>query len=77
MSWTRCPGAPEPPGELRERLMALAGYVLDNGRVLRNGDTFGQDADERIRVVYSDSAFGHGDQVMRLVYESKSAKKPW
>lgn len=68
---------PEPPGELRERLMALAGYVLENGPVIRNGDTFGEDADERIRVVHADSAFGHADQVMRLEYESESAKKPW
>jgi len=51
--------SPEPPGELRERLMALAGFVLENGSVLKNGDTVGEDADERIRIVYTKSNFGH------------------
>jgi len=70
-------GAPEPPGELRERLVALAGYVLENGPVIRDGDTVGEDADERIRVVCSASAFGQEGTVMRLVYETAAAKKPW
>ena len=69
--------SPEPPGELRDRLMSLAGYVLEHGPVIRDGDTIGEDAQERIRVVYSDSVFGHGSKVMRLVYEQASAKKPW
>jgi hypothetical protein len=66
--------SPEPPGELRERLLALANYVVENGPVIQDGDTVGEDAHERIRVVYSDSAFGHEGQVMRLVYESESPK---
>jgi hypothetical protein len=70
-------GSPEPPGELRERLLALAGYVLENGPVIRDGDTVGEDAEERIRVVYSNSSFGHESKVMRLVYETASQKKPW
>ena len=69
--------SPEPPGELRERLLALAGYVVENGPVIRDGDTVGEDAQERIRVVYSNSSFGHEGKVMRLVYEDSSAKKPW
>lgn len=69
--------SPEPPGELRDRFMGLAGYVLENGPVINDGDTIGQDANERIRVVYSDSEFGHEGQVMRLVYEQESAGKPW
>jgi hypothetical protein len=69
--------APEPPGELRERLMGLAGYVLERGPVLRDGDSVGQDADERIRVLYSPSAFGHEGKVMRLQYERASPAKPW
>ncbi len=68
---------PEPPGELRERFVGLAGYVIDNGPVINDGDTIGEDADERIRVVYSKSAFGNEGQVMRLVYETASKKKPW
>jgi hypothetical protein len=70
-------GAQEPPGELKERLMGLAGYLLENGPVIRDGDTIGEDANERIRVVYSSSAFGHEGQVMRLEYEKPSPQKPW
>jgi hypothetical protein len=69
--------SPEPPGELRERFLALAGHVVENGPVIKDGDTVGEDAEERIRIVYSDSAFGHEDKVMRLVYETASAKRPW
>ncbi|HMO15499.1 MAG TPA: DUF4261 domain-containing protein [Pirellulaceae bacterium] len=69
--------SPEPPGELRERFLALAGYVVEKGPVIRDGDTVGEDAEERIRVVYSDSSFGHDGKVMRLVYETASTKKPW
>ena len=69
--------APEPVAELRERLMALAGYVLENGSLIRDGDTVGEDAEERIRFVYSPSAFGHEGKVMRLLYERPSQAKPW
>jgi hypothetical protein len=40
-----------------------------------DGDTIGEDANERIRVVYAKSAFGHEGQVMRLQYETP--EKPW
>ncbi|KKM60397.1 hypothetical protein LCGC14_1542240 [marine sediment metagenome] len=70
-------GSPEPPGELRERLLSLAGYVVENGPAIKDGDTIGEDANERIRIVYAKSAFGHRGQVMRLEYEGSSPKKPW
>lgn len=70
-------GSPEPPGELRERFLSLARYVVDNGPVINDGDTIGEDASERIRVVYSKSEFGHKEQVMRLEYEKASPQKPW
>ncbi|HEV7278810.1 MAG TPA: DUF4261 domain-containing protein [Pirellulaceae bacterium] len=69
--------APEPPGELRERLMSLAAYVIEHGPIIRDGDTIGEDADEKIRVVFSPSAYGSEGRVMRLVYESASPAKPW
>ena len=68
---------PEPPGELRQRLESLARYVLENGPVIKDGDTIGEDANERIRIVYSKSSFGHKGRVMRLEYETASPKKPW
>jgi len=69
--------SPEPPGELRERLFGLACYLIENGPVIRDGDTFGESADERIKVIYSQSAFGNPKQVMRLDYGGAGGKKPW
>lgn len=69
--------AAEPPSELRERFLALANYVIENGPVINDGDTVGEDANERIRVLHADSAFGHKTKVMRLVYEKSSPAKPW
>jgi hypothetical protein len=69
--------SPEPPGELRDRFFGLANYLLDNGPVIRDGDTIGEDANERIQVVYADSAFGHKGKVMRLQYSTVTPKKPW
>ncbi|HMP02277.1 MAG TPA: DUF4261 domain-containing protein [Gemmatales bacterium] len=60
--------APEQPGELRDRLFALASYLVENGPVIKDGDTVGQDASEQIRVVYADSVFGTEGKVMRLEY---------
>ncbi|WP_223164732.1 DUF4261 domain-containing protein [Massilia mucilaginosa] len=70
-------GATEPPAELRERFEAIAQYLLENGQVINDGDTLGESADEKIRVVYAESAFGIEGTVMRLVYESEPTKKPW
>ncbi len=69
--------APESPGDLRERLLSLCGYLIENGPVIQDGDTVGADAQEQIRVNYCDSVFGHEDKVMRLVYENSPTKKPW
>jgi hypothetical protein len=62
--------ASESPVQLRDRLWSLATYLLEKGPVIKDGDTVGQDAKEKIRVVYSPSIFGHPDQVMRLDYQS-------
>jgi hypothetical protein len=69
--------SPDPQGELRERFMSLARYVLENSPVVKDGDTIGEDANERIRVVFAKSAFGHDGRVMRLEYEKPSPRKPW
>jgi hypothetical protein len=68
---------PEAPGDLYDRLLALAGYVIENGPVIKDGDTIGEDANERIRVIYSKSKFGHERPVMRLDYERPSQKRSW
>lgn len=61
--------APERPSDLRERFLALAGYVIENGPVIKDGDTVGEDSDEKVRVIYSESAFGQQGKVMRLEYK--------
>ena len=67
--------ATEPPGELRKRLIAVAGYLLENGPVIADGNTIGEDENEKIKVIYSPSAFGNPDRVMRLDYQA--VKKRW
>ena len=64
-------------GGLRERLFGLAAYVLENGPVIQDGNTVGEDQHERIKVVYSNSEFGHEGLVMRLDYERTGRAKPW
>jgi hypothetical protein len=69
--------ATESPGELRERMMGLADYLLTNGPVIEDGHTVGEDENERIAVVVGPSPFGHEGHVMRLDYSSKKKKKSW
>ncbi|QDU54001.1 DUF4261 domain-containing protein [Aeoliella mucimassa] len=63
--------ASESPGELRERMMSLADYLLSNGPVIRDGHTVGADSEEKITVRYRSSPFGHDSQVMGLDYSTK------
>lgn len=69
--------SPEAPGDLRERLFNFANYVVEHGPVIKDGDTIGNDARERIRVQYTASTFGLPSQVMRLDYPMATPKKPW
>lgn len=69
--------ASDTPGDLRERLSALAQYVLENGPVIKDGNTVGGDEYEKIRVELVSSAFGNPKKVLRLEYEAgKKKKKP-
>lgn len=70
-------GAPEPPSDLRGRLLSLTEYLIDKGPVIKDGDTIGDEVGERIRVIYSKSSFGHEGKVMRLKYEKPSSKNSW
>ena len=62
-------------GELRERFFGLATYVLENGPVIKDGNTVGGDEHEKIRVELAPSAFGNPKRVLRLEYESGKKKK--
>lgn len=69
--------ATESPSELRDRLMSIAEYLLNNGLVIEDGHTVGGSAEEQIKVLYGPSPFGHEEQVMRLDYMAKAKKKGW
>lgn len=71
--------ATERPSELRDRLISIAHYLIENGLVIGDGHTIGEGADQEIRVVYADSAFGNSDRIMRLDYLSprSTQKRPW
>ena len=60
--------APEKPSQLRARLEALAAYQLKTGGAVRDRDSVGQDARERIQVVQGPATFEIDGPVLRLVY---------
>jgi len=62
--------AVEDPEGLRERFFGLAVYLIENGLIIKNGDTIGEGDQEKVRVVYGDSSFGHLKRVMRLEYDA-------
>jgi hypothetical protein len=55
-----------PPGELREWLVNIIFYLLENGPVLKDGQTIGMTADQKIRILHRPSSFGHSGKVIRL-----------
>jgi hypothetical protein len=67
---------PGKPSDLRERFQYLALYLVQNGPVIKDRDTIGQDATEKIRAVYAPGTFGQNARVMQLRYETAPAK-PW
>ncbi|MDB5339115.1 MAG: hypothetical protein JWN70_4734 [Planctomycetaceae bacterium] len=52
--------------------MQLSFYLVENGPIIDDEDTVGRDEDEKITVVYGESAFGHPQQVMRLDFGSSA-----
>jgi hypothetical protein len=54
------------PGELREWLLNIMYYLLENGPVLKDGETIGTTADEKITIRHCASMFGHPGEVIRL-----------
>lgn len=65
--------SPEPLEELHKRLFGLCEYLIRNGAVIKDRDTIGESATERIRIVYSKSEFGSPAEVMRLEYGDDSS----
>jgi hypothetical protein len=54
------------PGELREWLLNIMYYLLENGPVLKHGQTIGMTAEQQIRIQHCPSSFGHPGTVIRL-----------
>lgn len=54
-------------GELREWLLNIMYYLLENGPVLQHGQTIGMTAEQKIRIQHCPSLFGHPGKVIRLV----------
>lgn len=59
---------PESKKDLHDRLVGVVHYLIDNGLVIKDGDTLGETQDEKITVEYADSIFGREERVMRLEY---------
>jgi hypothetical protein len=54
------------PGELREWLLNIMYYLLENGPVLKDGETIGMTAEQQIRIRHCPSSFGHPGKVICL-----------
>lgn len=65
--------APKAPSELQDLFENIAGYLLENGPVIGDGDTVGESDQERIKVRLVPSHFGIEGNVMRLKFEPSTA----
>lgn len=63
--------ASDKPSELVERFHAIANYLIENGPVIKDGDTVGEDAKERIKVYHTKSVFGKKGKVMRFEWRAR------
>jgi hypothetical protein len=52
-------------------MLDLAGYLIEAGPVIKDGDTIGPDAAAKIVVRYEMSAFIPGESVYRLHFQGK------
>ncbi|MEW4563055.1 DUF4261 domain-containing protein [Bremerella sp. JC770] len=64
--------ATDEPADLCERFYGLADYLLENGPVIEDGHTIGDNAQEKIRISFESSPFGHECPIMRLKYSPQT-----
>jgi hypothetical protein len=55
-----------PPGELRDWAVNIAYYLLENGDRVKDGDTIGMSATQKIRIRHRPGSFGQKGTVMQL-----------
>lgn len=58
--------SPHQPGEMKELASILAAYLIDNGPVIKNGDTFGPNQKTRIVITHESSITDSSREVYRL-----------
>jgi hypothetical protein len=58
-----------PPGIVAQRVQGTIAYLLEQGPVLKHGDTLGVSETERIRVEYADQGRHVNTPIYRLLYE--------
>jgi hypothetical protein len=54
------------PRELNDWLMNIIFYMLENGPVLKDGQTIGATAEQNVLIRHCPSSFGHAGKVIRL-----------
>jgi hypothetical protein len=60
------PRMPMPPAELRDWMENIIYYLLENGPVLKDGQTIGVSAEDQIPIRHVHSEFGHKGTVIRF-----------
>ncbi len=60
------------PGELREWVLDIVHYLIENGPVLNDGDTIGANEEQCIRIRHRPSQFGHEGEVICLCCDCDS-----
>ena len=55
-----------PPGVMIEKAFNLGHYILDNGPVIKNADTIGFNANEKIKVLHRHSMWDKTKKVYQL-----------
>jgi len=61
-----------PPGELREWVLDIVYYLIENGPVLNDGNTIGATEEQRFLIRHRPSQFGHEGDVLCLHCDSDS-----
>ncbi len=55
-----------PPSDLLEKIFNFSHYLIDNGAIIKNNETFGLSAEERIKVLHANSFVQKNQQVYLL-----------
>ncbi len=70
---------PESLEDLRDRLYLIVSYILENGPIIKDGDTIGKDSLERVHVIYRKSVLSRDrGKVMCLEYSlPRNKRRRW